>query len=196
MDETTGLTLPVEGEDRVLVPGRFWEHVLGGVVLAVVSFAIVLYSGYHGFVVNDLSSDWAYAGVGFGFMFFALGAFVFAFGWESGDMEKSVRLTFFICVVMFATIVALLILVKSKGTAAKAAGDVGAAAASSDGYNPFPVLEAVGSMLMPGEEEPAAKVADVPETLFQITCRGCGAKFAPAPPAAKCPFCNEPALAV
>ena len=145
MDETTGLTLPTQPEDQVLGAGRFWEHILGGVVLAVVSFAIVLYSAYHGWVAADLSSDWAYAGVGFGFMFFALGAFVFSFGWEAGDMEKAVRLTFFICVVMLATVVALLVLLKSKGTAAKSAGEVGSAATSSDGYNPLPVMRAVVS---------------------------------------------------
>ncbi len=196
MDETRGLTLAAE-TDEILAPGRFWEHVLGGVVLAVVSFAVVLYAAYHGWVVSDLSSDWAYTGVGFGFMFFALGAFVFAFGWEAGDMEKSVRLTFFICVVMLATIVALLILLKSKGTAAKAAGDVGSAAASSDGYNLLPVLNEVGSMFAEDADEESAKtVAEMPETLFQIKCRGCGARFAPAPPDAKCPFCNEAALAV
>jgi hypothetical protein len=194
IDEPAGLTL-AQPEDEVPATGRFWEHVLGGLVLAVVSAAIVLYSAYHGWITDDLSTDWAYAGVGFGFLFFALGAFVFSFGWESGDIEKALRLTFFICLIMLATVIALLILVKSKGTAAKSAGDVGAAAVSSDGYDPLPVLRAVGSMLTDGEEEPAEKAPDLPQTLFQIKCPACGATFAPVPPAAKCPFCNEPALA-
>jgi hypothetical protein len=194
MDETAGQTLAQP--EQALAPGRFWEHVLGGVVLAVVSFAVVLYSAYHGWVAADLSSDWAYAGVGFGFMFFALGAFVFAFGWCAGDMEKALRLTFFICLIMLATIIALLVLLRSKGTAAKAAGNVGSAAASGDGYDPLPMMRAVVSMLGDDAETATEPKPEVSETLFQIKCRGCSATFAPAPPAAKCPFCGEAALAV
>jgi hypothetical protein len=199
MDDTGGLTLPAEPQAGA--PGRFWEHVLGGVVLAAASFAVVLYSAYHGWVTADLSHDWAYAGVGFGFVFFAFGAFVFAFGWESGDMARSVRLAFFICLVMLATIIALLILLKSKGTAAKAAGDVGSAAASGggDGYSPMPLVQAVGSMFLDDDDRQRKadrEMAELPQTLFQIKCRGCSSSFAPVPPAAKCPYCGEEALAV
>jgi hypothetical protein len=195
MDETAGLTLAAESNEPAAT-GRFWEHVLGGAVLAIVAFALVLYSAYHGWVVSDLSSDWAYAGVGFGFLFFALGAFVFAFGWEGGDMQRAVRLTFFICLVMLATVIALLVLLKSKGTAAKAAGKVGSAATSTQGYDVAPVIHAVASMFEDEDavEDEAKDAAS--ETLFQIKCAGCGATFAPTPPAGKCPFCGEAALAV
>jgi len=202
MDETTGLALPAEAGERALEEGRLWENVAGGLVLAIVSFAVVLYSAYHGWYAGDLSKDWAYAGIGFGFMFFALGAFVFAYGWERGDMQKAVRLTFFICVLMLAAILAIVVLLKSKGAAAKEAGSVGSAAssaASGGDFNPLPVLNAVGSMLMSGAEDGEAapdSMEDIADRPFQIKCRGCGASYAPTPPAAKCPFCNEAALAV
>jgi hypothetical protein len=196
MDDATRMALPADAAEPV-IPERFWEHVLGGVVLAVVSFAVVLYSFYHGWMVADLSRDWAYAGIGFGFVFFALGGFVFAYGWCAGDMQKTIRLTFFICLVMLATIIALLILLKSKGTAAKGAANFGSAATSSDNFSPVPMLRAVASMVsdeaQPGDTQP---VSEVEETLFQITCRGCGATFAPVPPAAKCPYCGLEALTV
>ncbi|HEY7465683.1 MAG TPA: hypothetical protein VIB47_03240 [Dehalococcoidia bacterium] len=194
MDDTTPLTLPAEAAE----PGiseRFWEHVLGGIVLATVSFAVVLYCFYHGWMVADLSRDWAYAGIGFGFVFFTLGAFVFAYGWCAGDMQKTIRLTFFICLVMLATIIALLILLKSKGTAARGAADLGSAATSSDNFSPVPMLRAVASMVSDeAHPEDTQAVSKADETLFQITCRGCGATFAPVPPAAKCPYCGVEAL--
>ena len=194
IDDTTRMTLPAEAAE-LGISERFWEHVLGGVVLATASFAVVLYCFYHGWMVADLSRDWAYAGIGFGFVFFALGAFVFAYGWCAGDMQKTIRLTFFICLVMLATIIALLILLKSKGTAAKGAANLGSAATSRDSFSPVPMLRAVASMVsdeaQPEETQP---VTQVEETLFQITCRGCGASFAPVPPAAKCPYCGVEAL--
>jgi hypothetical protein len=195
MDDTTGLALPASPEDAG-VSQRFWEHILGGIVVATVSFAVVLYAAYHGFVVSDLAADWAYAGIGCGFVFFALGAFVFSFGWTGGDMPRTIRLTTFICVVMLAIVVAVIILLKSKGSAAKAAGNVGGAAARSKGYDPIPVVQAVGSMFIDEESEQEEDASAGPEMLFQIKCGGCGATFAPVPPAARCPFCNEAALAV
>jgi hypothetical protein len=196
MDDATRLTLAADAADPGMTE-RFWEHVLGGVVLAVVSFAVVLYSAYHGWLVADLSIDLAYAGIGFGFVFFALGAFVFAYGWCGGDMEKSVRLTFFICLVMLATVIALLILLKSKGAAARGAANLGSSATSTDDFSPAPLLRAVASMVAdeahPEETQPVSKVD---ETLFQITCRGCGVTFAPVPPAAKCPHCGVEALSL
>ena len=51
-------------------------------------------------------------------------------------------------------------------------------------------------MLGDEDEGAAEPKPEVSETLFQIKCRGCGATFAPVPPAAKCPFCDEAALAV
>jgi hypothetical protein len=196
MDDATRLTLAADAADPGMTE-RFWEHVLGGVVLAVVSFAVVLYSAYHGWLVADLSTDWAYAGIGFGFVFFALGAFVFAYGWCGGDMEKSVRLTFFICLVMLATVIAVLILLKSKGAAAKGAANLGSSATSTDDFSPAPLLRAVASMVAdeahPGDTQPVSKVD---ETLFQITCGGCGVTFAPVPPAAKCPHCGVEGLSI
>jgi rubrerythrin len=97
---------------------------------------------------------------------------------------------------MLAIVVAVIILLKSKGSAAKAAGNVGGAAARSKGYDPIPVVQAVGSMFIDEESEQEEDASAGPEMLFRIKCGGCGATFAPVPPAARCPFCNEAALAV
>ena len=181
------------------MPGRDWLCVTGGALLAIVSFAAIVYSAYHGWYVQDLALDWAYGGIGFGFMFYALGVFVFAYGWTGGEMEPAVRLTFFICALTLATVVAIVLLLKSKGAGAKGAATAGQAAASAAGsdFNSVPVLHAVGSMLIPEEADDVVETRpgalDAP---FSVTCGGCGARFAPVPPKALCPFCNQPALAV
>jgi uncharacterized OB-fold protein len=51
-------------------------------------------------------------------------------------------------------------------------------------------------MFIDEESEQEEDASAGPEMLFQIKCGGCGATFAPVPPAARCPFCNEAALAV
>ena len=194
MDDNGAVTLPAR-QDEVATE-RYWEHVLGGAVLAAVSFAVVLYSVYHAWVVADLGSDIAYAGVGFGFMFFALGAFVFAYGWEGGDIPKAIRLSSIICAIALAAVIALLVLAKTKGSAGKAAAKAGGKTFSEDGLDAVPVINAVVSMFEEEPRTPAKPAPDPAEKLFQIKCRGCGARFAPVPPAARCPHCDEAALAV
>jgi hypothetical protein len=194
--ETQHLSLPVEMEPAPESLGRFWEQVFGGALLAVISFGAIVYSGYHGWLTGNLPTDWAYAGIGFGFLFFAFGAFVFAYGWEGGDMQKTLRLTIVICLVCLATVVALLLLLKSKGTAARAAGKLGSTAKSAEGFEPSQVIHAVASMLQSDDRDEPASYHDADRKPFQVRCDGCGASFAPTPPAAQCPFCGEAALAV
>jgi hypothetical protein len=181
------------------MPERDWLSMSGGLLLAAVALAGVAYAAYHAWYAGDLTTGWAYGAIGFGFLFFALGAFVFAYGWERGDMEKALRLTFFVCVAALAAIVAIVLLFKSKGGAAKGAAEIGRAtgsAARSGGYDAGRIFGALSSMLEDGtkaidEAEAPAASHDRP---FQLTCRGCGARYAPAPPRAQCPFCGEYAL--
>jgi hypothetical protein len=188
IDETTRQTLT-----ELRPPGRMLEFVTGGLVLAIVSFAVVVYAAYHGWYAQDLSRDWAYAGVGYGFMFYSLGAFIFAYGWEGGDMMKALRLGFFICAVTLLTIIALVMLLKMRADAAgKSAG--AAAAASKADFDGASLLQTAGSMLLPGQEEDAAPKVSRLDGPFQIVCSACGRSFAPAPPSAKCPYCLTAAL--
>lgn len=194
MDETTALPLPPEAPAEVLRPGRMLEYVAGGLVLATVSFAVVVYAAYHGWYAHDLPRDWAYAGVGYGFGCYAVGAFVFSYGWQGGDMVKALRLTFFICASTLVLIVALVMLLKARAeAAAKSAGAV--AAAGKADFDGVALLQSAGSMLIPGaEEEDEGEKLSRDSGPFQIICSACGLSFAPAPPRAECPHCHTPAL--
>ena len=191
IDEASDRALQIDA--GVATPtSRMFEFVAGGLVLAVVSFAVVVYAAYHGWYLQDLSRDWAYAGVGYGFLFYSLGAFIFAYGWQGGDTMKALRLGFYICAATLVAIVAIIMLLKLRAdAAAKGAGAVASGArADLDGAS---LLHTAGSMLLPArEEEPEELPLD--DGLFQMLCSGCGLSFAPAPPAASCPHCGTPAL--
>jgi hypothetical protein len=159
---------------------RWLEAVAGGLVLSILSFAIVLYAAYHGWYAQDLPNDWAYAGAAYGFMFYAMGAYIFAYGWEQGDMGRTVRLGTFIVGTTFVTIVVLILLMKLRG---EVVGE--AASAGSAMTDPASMLETAGSMLtaQPETLQPKLSHLDAP---FQMTCGACGRSFAPAPPNGKC----------
>jgi hypothetical protein len=135
IDAEYAIRMVDEADRRTLQPdalesafeGRPLEAVAGGLVLSIVSFAIVLYAAYHGWYTHDLPRDWAYAGVGYGFLFYAMGVFIFAYGWERGDTMRTLRLGGFICATTFVTIVVLILLMKLRADAAsEAAGVAGA----------------------------------------------------------------------
>jgi hypothetical protein len=192
IDETRVRAPQLDAADMTAT-NRMFDFVAGGLVLAIVSFAVVVYAAYHGWYAQDLSRDWAYAGVGYGFLFYCLGAFIFAYGWQGGDTMKALRLGFFICAATLVAIVGLVVLLKLRaGAAAKGAGAVTASGKTDlDGAS---LLYTAGSMLLPAREaEPQPKLPR-DDGLFQMLCSGCGASFAPAPPAARCPYCGTPAL--
>ena len=192
MDETTGRAPAPEAVDTQFT-GRMLELVAGGMVLAVVSFAVVLYAAYHGWYAQDLSRDWAYAGVGYGFLLYSLGAFIFAYGWQGGDVMKAARLGFFICAATLVAIIALVMLLKLRAdAAAKGAGAV--AAGSQANFDGVALLHTAGSVLIPAHEDEAEPKLPRDGGLFQMLCAGCGASFAPAPPSARCPHCGTAAL--
>ena len=157
-------------------------------MLSIVSFAIVLYAAYHGWYTHHMARDWAYAGVAYGFMFYALGAYIFAYGWEQGDTSRTVRLGTFIVGTTFVTIIVLIVLLKLRGEVAGEAANAGSAMT-----DPASMLETAGSMLtaQPEALQPRMSHLDAP---FQMTCASCGTSFAPAPPNAKCPHCGAEAL--
>jgi hypothetical protein len=194
IDEASDRALQIDA-GATTPTSRMFEFVAGGLVLAVVSFAVVVYAAYHGWYLQDLSRDWAYAGVGYGFLFYSLGAFIFAYGWQGGDTMKALRLGFFICAATLVAIVALIMLLKLRAdAAARGAGAV--AAGSKADFDGASLLHTAGSMLLPAREEEAQPQLPLPRDgpLFQMVCRGCGLSFAPAPPSAKCPHCGSPAL--
>ena len=88
-------------------------------------------------------------------------------------MQKALRLTVFICVVMLATRSWRSSSCSSRrARLPKRRADVGSAAsaaASGGDFNPMPLLNAVGSMLIPGAEEPQHTAVEEEETVFQIT---------------------------
>jgi hypothetical protein len=191
MDDTTGLALPPESAREA--PARMLEFLVGGLVLAIASFAVVVYAAYHGWYAHDLSRDWAYAGIGYGFVFYALGVFIFAYGWQAGDTVKALRLAFFICAATLVAIVALVMLLKARAdAAAKGAGAV--ASAGKADFDGAALLQSAGSMLLPSAEEEPEPGLPREDGPFQMICTSCGLSFAPAPPSAKCPHCGTPAL--
>src|SRR5688572_7330333 len=103
-----------------------------GAILAGGSLAALAYFAYHGWYVEDISKDLAYAGIGVPFTLFALGVYLFAYAWERRDVARALRLTLIICVVsvvaIAAAIVILALLAKAKGGATV----VDAVAGSSD----------------------------------------------------------------
>ena len=193
MNETAD-TRPLPESTQIGSTGRMLECVAGGLVLAVISFAVVVYAAYHGWYALDLSRNWAYAGIGYGFTCYSVGVFIFSYGWQGGDMAKSLRLAFFICVSTLIVIVALVMLLRARAdAAAKGAGIIGAAGEAD--FNGVALLESAGSMLMTGEaEEPEGEKLSRDTGVFQMICSHCGASFAPAPPKAECPYCHTPAL--
>jgi hypothetical protein len=192
MDDTTRLAPP---PDLALEePARLFEFLAGGLVLAIASFAVVVYAAYHGWYAHDLSRDWAYAGIGYGFVFYAVGVFIFSYGWHAGDIVKALRLSFFICAATLVLIVALVMLLKARAdAAAKGAGAV--ASATKADFDGAALLHTAGSMLIPGDEaEAQSKQLPRQAGPFQILCDNCGLSFAPAPPSARCPHCQTTAL--
>jgi hypothetical protein len=192
IDEASDRALQIDA-GATTPTSRMFEFVAGGLVLAVVSFAVVVYAAYHGWYSHDLSRDWAYAGVGYGFLFYSLGAFIFAYGWQGGDTMKALRLGFFICAATLVAIVALIMLLKLRADAAARGAGAVASEARAD-FDGASLLHTAGSMLLPAREEEAQPQLPRAGPLFQIICRGCGLSFAPAPPAALCPHCGTAAL--
>jgi hypothetical protein len=192
MNETTALVPPPESSE-VLAQGRMLECVAGGLVLAIISFAVVVYAAYHGWYAHDLSRDWAYAGIGYGFTCYSVGVFIFSYGWQGGDMAKSLRLAFFICASTLVVIVALVMLLRARADAAAKSAGIIESAGEAD-FNGVALLESAGSMLMGEEDEPEGEKLSRDSGVFQMICSHCGASFAPAPPKAECPFCHTTAL--
>jgi hypothetical protein len=188
MDETSG---PVLVENRLFA--RMPEFVVGGFVLSLVSLAVVVYAAYHGWYEQDLSGDWAYAGVGYGFLFYAMGAFIFAYGWQGGETMKTLRMGLFICAATFVVILALIALLKMRADAAAKGASAVAAGGKAD-FDSMAMLQTAGSMLIPETEEEALPKLSHTDGPFQLTCGHCGLSFAPAPPYAKCPYCGTEAL--
>ena len=187
---------------------RPFTYLASGALLALVSAALIVYVVYHGWLAQDIAKDWAYAGIGFPFLAYAAGVFLFSYGWERRDAARALRLTAIVCVLsvvaIFAAIIILAALAKSKGSAASAAGSAAASTDSEDGsILPVPLVRAVGSIL--GDELEARAYSDgaggsvddaapLEERPFTIRCLRCGSRFAPVPPRAVCPDCGEAAL--
>jgi hypothetical protein len=169
--------------------GRPVSLLLGGGSLALVALALIVALAYRTWYLERIDADRGWFGVSLLFVIYVFGIFVFSYAYALYDMGKAMRLTavvaFVSVVAIFAVIGALALLSKVKDGTGLLQGKSGA-------------VRAVG-IFTPTDED-SYEVEPLPDDLpppqpFTIGCASCGARFAPVPPEAICPYCGQAALA-
>jgi hypothetical protein len=170
---------------------RLYEYVLAGLVLTIGAGAATAYHVYHGFVTESMAREQAYWGIGLPFVGVVSGVFLFAFGWQRGDIERAVRMSMWLTLGAIGVLVAVLgvLSLKRSGSARRALLRFG---------QPERPQRQGWHFGEHGDEEPEAPAP--PQvwgsaswgTGDELTrhCRHCGEMFVPQPPRALCPSCG------
>jgi hypothetical protein len=189
---------PYEGQ--VALAPRIYEYVLAGLLLALGSGAAIAYHIYYGFVTEEISRNRAYWGIGLPFVGLAAGLYIFAYGWQRGDVAKAIRMSMWLSLGAIGIIAAVLGTLAIKRNA-RGGGSFFALGMpmrrrrsglfwgnSNDNYgSPWPG----GGMFGDNQGDSPQSSPD----LLTVHCRNCGEMFVPQPPKAICPSCGYSAIA-
>jgi hypothetical protein len=184
------------------LPPRLYEYMLAGLLLFAGAAAVTGYHVYHGFVTEEMARERAYWGIGLPFVAVASGIYLFALGWQRGDVVRALRMSLWLSLGALGVIVAVLGVLAVKrhvrGLPGRALGARRSRGpwrsgwmfgGSDDGYYDEPSMP--GDVLFGGGDERRDPGPDV----LTIHCRGCGEMFTPAPPRGACPYCGFSAVA-
>jgi len=182
-------------------PGRPLLLLLAGAALACLALFLLFIIAFRTWVTHEVDPSMAYWGVSLLFCFYLLGIYIFSYAFELYDVGKALRLTLIIAVFSVMAVVvivgALAVLTKAHD-AVKGVGGGGGSKTADKAASFLPVI----SSYLGGEdgnyERRREREVDAPPATdrpFTIGCQGCGQRFTPAPPDAKCPFCGRAALA-
>jgi hypothetical protein len=189
--------LPVQSPIQQLEP-RIYEYILAGLLLAAGAGAAMGYYIYHGFITNEIAHDRAYWGIGLPFVGVAAGIYIFAYGWQRGDVAKAVRMSMWLSLGVVGIIAAVLgVLALKRSTRIPGFGILGFGGRSYrnrrsgwyfgsgndddyDEYNyPRPIF---------------ARTSPASAGGIEIHCTNCGELFVPVAPGAYCPKCGHSAI--
>jgi hypothetical protein len=178
---------------------RIYEYVLAGLLLAVAAGAVLGYHVYHGFVTGEVARERAYWGIGLPFAGVAAGLYIFAYGWQRGDVAKAIRMSMWLSLGAVGVLAAVL-----GGLALSRArfGALGIGRAphgrrrsgwffgnNYDGdHDDLPMFD--GPIFGGVRDEPQDRGPE----LLTVHCRNCGEMFTPQPPRALCPSCGHSAI--
>jgi hypothetical protein len=184
---------------RSALAPRLYEYVLAGLLLFAAAGAVLGYYVYHGFVTEEIARDRAYWGVGLPFVGVAAGLYIFAYGWQRGDVAKAVRMWMWLslgAVAVLAAILGGLALRRSRfgplgfGRRSYRRHRSGWLFGNSyDDYDDGPFL--LGGTFSRGGEDPPY---DPGPDILTVHCRNCGEVFTPQPPRGLCPHCGHSAI--
>ena len=187
-------------QGRSVLAPRIYEYVLAGLLLTGGAGAAIGYHVYYGFVAEEISRDRAYWGIGLPFVGLVAGIYLFAYGWQRGDVEKAVRMSMWLTLGALGIIVAVLGALAVKRSARNVGGGSSFFLFGSTrrrrrsgfsfgwGGDQYDDEYGLGGTLFDNQYEDSA-----PETL-EVHCRKCGGLFIPQPPRALCPNCGFSAL--
>jgi hypothetical protein len=148
-----------------------------------------------------MARDRAYWGIGLPFVGVASGLYLFALGWQRGEVVKALRMSLWLSLGALGVIVAVLgvlaikrhwrfgaraVFSRRRGFPRRRSG--WSFGGSDDGYyeDDIPVFDPTiysDRTLDPGPE------------VLTVHCRNCGDMFTPVPPRALCPHCGHSAIA-
>jgi hypothetical protein len=184
------------------LPPRLYEYMLAGLLLFAGAAAVTGYHVYHGFVTEEMARDRAYWGIGLPFVGVASGIYLFALGWQRGDVGSALRMSLWLSLGALGIIIAVLGALALKRQLGAFAHHNGARrrspglwrsgwalGGSDDGYYEDSYMP--GEVLF-GKDEERRDPGPDPLT---VHCRTCGELFTPSPPRAACPYCGQDALA-
>jgi len=171
----------------------------GGVVVAAIALALVIFIAYKTFYAHTVSTNSGIFFLGLAFFPYTGGVYMFCYAWKRGDVAAALRLTLVVALASAAALalfaVVLALLSRSKDAAAAATngergGDFLGRGVSDvfDGGVGLPADILMGTFGVARQrpaEEPAA---------LRVVCERCGGVYTPAPPRAACPSCGWEAL--
>ncbi len=172
---------------------------LAGLLLAGGAGAAIGYHVYYGFVTEEIGRERAYWGIGLPFVGLAAGIYIFAYGWQRGDIAKALRMSMWLSLGFVGIIAALL------GALAVKRDPDGAGRSFfrfgmpqrqrrsgltiGDSDDNYEYTWAGGSF--GGSEDDAPQQSP---GMLTVHCRNCGDMFIPQPPKALCPNCGYSAI--
>jgi len=184
---------------------RIYEYVLAGLLLAVSAGGVVGYHVYHGFITEEIARDRAYWGIGLPFIGVVAGVYIYAYGWQRGDVEKAIRMSMWLSLGVLGIIAAVLGTLSLKRSARFGGIGLGFpgfgrssyrrrprsgwyAGSGYDDYNDDPPL--FGGSIFGGDRDEASGRAGS----IEIHCVRCGEMFVPHAPGGYCPRCGHSAI--
>ena len=170
---------------------RIYEYVLAGLILALTGAALVGYHVYHGFVTREIERDLAYWGIGLPFIGVAAGLYIFAYGWQRGDVEKAVRMSMWLtlgAVAIIAAVFGALALKRVVRTGGLGfLGMSGRRRRRSSGWY-------VGTEDYDDSRPIFARRTPGTPGGIEVHCTKCGQLFIPQAPGGYCPACGHSAI--